>query len=106
MAGGAVFRCIIVNGAKPGASSFHERQPAGPSGARLVRAKAAMFVLHGRGTSAQGMLSPAEVSAQPTRVVRPWTEHDNQTWQRLSALAKCALRYYRYCSGHKMSAGR
>jgi hypothetical protein len=92
-----------MNGAKPGASSG---QPAGPSGARLVRAKAAIFVLHGRGGSAQGMLSPAEVSAQPTRVVRPWTEHDNQMWRRLSALAKCALRYYRYCSGHKMSAGR
>jgi len=69
---GAVFRCIIMNGAKPGASSFHEGQPAGPSGARLVRAKAAMFVSHGRGGSAQEMSSPAEVSAQPTRVIRPW----------------------------------
>jgi hypothetical protein len=52
------------------------------------------------------MLSPAEVSAQRTPLHRLSAEHDNQTWQRLSALAKCALRYYRYCCGHKMSAGR
>jgi hypothetical protein len=53
-----------------------------------------------------GELRPAEVSARPTRFIGLSAEHDNQAWQRLSALAKCALRYYRYCCGHKMSAGR
>jgi hypothetical protein len=41
------------------------------------------------------MLSPAEVPAQPTRFTGLQAEHDNQTWQRSSALAKCAPRYYR-----------
>jgi len=96
MAGGAVFRCIIMNGAKPGASSFHG--PAGRPIGRTARARGSgdIRVARARRVS-QGMLSPAEVSAQPTRLVRPWTEHDSQTWQRLSALAKYALRYYRYC---------
>ncbi len=45
--------------------SIHEDQPVAQSGAPLSRAKGAMIMLHGRGATADNILSLAEVFAQP-----------------------------------------
>lgn len=44
---------------------IHQNQPVAQYGAPLTRAKAAMIMLHGRGASAENILSLAEVFAQP-----------------------------------------
>ena len=44
---------------------LHQGQPVAHAGAVVSRAKAAMILLHGRGASAQGILSLAEPFAQP-----------------------------------------
>jgi len=56
-----------MNGSRPGSGvpSLHHGQPIARAGAPLSRAKAVMILLHGRGDSAQGILSLAEVVAQP-----------------------------------------
>ena len=41
----------------PGGRALHQNQPIAHAGAALPRAKAAMLLLHGRGASAEGMLS-------------------------------------------------
>jgi len=43
----------------------HQNQPVAHAGAPLARAKAAAIMLHGRGASADGILSLAELLAQP-----------------------------------------
>ncbi len=48
-----------------GSGSPHQGQPIARAGAPLSRAKAVTILLHGRGASAQGILSLAEVLAQP-----------------------------------------
>jgi predicted esterase len=44
---------------------IHQNQPVREAGAPLTRAKGAMIMLHGRGASAENILSLAEVFAQP-----------------------------------------
>jgi len=49
----------------PGGRALHQGQPIAHAGADLSRAKAAMILLHGRGASAEGILSLADAFAQP-----------------------------------------
>jgi phospholipase/carboxylesterase len=55
-----------MNGSRPnsGMPSSHRGQPVVRAGAPLSRAKAVAILLHGRGASAEGILSLAEVLAQ------------------------------------------
>jgi phospholipase/carboxylesterase len=55
-----------MNGSRPGSDvpSLHQGQPIARAGAPLSQAKAVMILLHGRGDSAQGILSLAELVAQ------------------------------------------
>jgi phospholipase/carboxylesterase len=46
-------------------AAIHEDQPVAQSGAPLSRAKGAMIMLHGRGATAENILSLADVFAQP-----------------------------------------
>ena len=56
-----------MNGSQPasGALALHQGQPVARAGAPLTRAKGAMILLHGRGASAEGMLSLADALTQP-----------------------------------------
>ena len=72
----------------------HQNQPVAHAGAPLARAKAAAIMLHGRGASADGILSLAELLAQPDLAYlspraarRSWYPHsflaplaDNEPW--------------------------
>ena len=49
----------------PGGRALHQGQPTAHAGAALSRAKASMILLHGRGASAEGILSLADAFAQP-----------------------------------------
>src|SRR5262245_55463970 len=62
IATGPASRGGIMNGLPPdpGGRALHQGQPIAHAGAALSRAKAAMLLLHGRGASAEGMLSLAE----------------------------------------------
>jgi phospholipase/carboxylesterase len=73
---------------------LHEGQPVAQAGAPLSRAKAVMLMLHGRGATAQDVLSLAEVLAEPDIAYlapqargRSWYPHaflaplaDNEPW--------------------------
>jgi len=50
---------------EPGGRALHLGQPIARAGAAVSRAKAAMILLHGRGASAEDILSLAEAFAQP-----------------------------------------
>ena len=50
---------------EPGGRALHQGQPMARAGAALSRAKAAMILLHGRGASAEDILSLAQAFAQP-----------------------------------------
>jgi phospholipase/carboxylesterase len=72
----------------------HQNQPVARAGAPLARAKAAAIMLHGRGASADGILSLAELLARPDLAYlspqaasRSWFPHsslaplaDNEPW--------------------------
>jgi phospholipase/carboxylesterase len=49
----------------PGVRPLHQGQPVAHAGAVVSRAKAAMILLHGRGASAEDILSLAQAFAQP-----------------------------------------
>jgi len=50
---------------EPGGRALHQGQPIARAGAAVSRAKAAMILLHGRGASAEDILSLADAFAQP-----------------------------------------
>jgi len=49
----------------PGVRPLHQGQPVAHAGAVVSRAKVAMILLHGRGGSAEDILSLAQAFAQP-----------------------------------------
>ena len=49
----------------PGVRPLHQGQPVAHAGAVVSRAKVAMILLHGRGASAEDILSLAQAFAQP-----------------------------------------
>src|SRR5262249_39078238 len=57
----------IMNGRipNPGVRPLHQGQPVAHAGAVVSRANAAMIVLHGRGASAEDILSLAQAFARP-----------------------------------------
>src|SRR2546427_4686782 len=67
IATGASARGGIMIGRNPdaGGHALHQGEPIAHAGAALSQAKAAMILLHGRGASADGILSLAEAFADP-----------------------------------------
>lgn len=70
-------------------SDLHQGQRVLRAGAPLTRAKAAMVLLHGRGASADGMLSLAEAFAQPD-IAYLAPQAARNTWYPYSFLAPIA----------------
>jgi phospholipase/carboxylesterase len=69
-----------------GVSDPRERLPQAAAGASVERARAAMILLHGRGATAQSILSLAEVFAQP-EVAYVAPQAPGNAWYPLSFLA-------------------